>query len=325
MDKINRKILETIKPEIFHSSRAFGNYFEGWYYKFVSDTDGSTLAVIPGVSINENDPHSFIQIFSDFDNTVRYLKFPLSKFSFSGREFRTTVNKSSFSLDRIYLNETGEDGKKIFCDIHVFNHDKISKSLLQPGAMGIFSYIQNMQCNHHILSMRSTARGVAKLNGERIDFSSSRAYIEKDFGESFPSKYIWMRSNSFDDDSTSFMCSIAEIPFGRFSFTGFISVFKSNDIEYRFATYNFSSFNILSCYAESCEINLENVLAKLSIKASSRHPLSLKSPSNGIMSSHINESLSGELKIDFQDKFRKIRKTAVSNKAAVEIEFYKEW
>ena len=77
--------------------------------------------------------------------------------------------------------------------------------------MGPFKYFP-MECRHGIISMRHTLEGRLKLNGKEIDFTNGLGYIEKDSGRSFPSSYVWVQANDFDEPC-SIMASVADIPF----------------------------------------------------------------------------------------------------------------
>jgi hypothetical protein len=46
-------------PEIFQGSLNGKNYFEGWYFKHVSENADDAFAVIPGISLSD-DTHAFI-------------------------------------------------------------------------------------------------------------------------------------------------------------------------------------------------------------------------------------------------------------------------
>ncbi len=67
-------------PEKYHGKENSRPYFEGWYFKLSSPEDDFSLAVIPGVSMgqDEKDDHSFIQVL--FGNNSHYVKFPRDKF-----------------------------------------------------------------------------------------------------------------------------------------------------------------------------------------------------------------------------------------------------
>lgn len=74
-----------------------------------------------------------------------------------------------------------------------------------------------------------------------IDFNGGRGYIEKDWGRSFPSAYVWMQSNHFSTPGISVKASVANIPWIRNSFVGFIAGVWLGDRLIRFTTYNGSA------------------------------------------------------------------------------------
>ena len=92
-----------------------------------------------------------------------------------------------------------------------------------PNIMGPFTYIPNMECNHGVVSMSHTINGSIQLNDETWEFKNDKGYIEKDWGTSFPKRYIWIQGNHFKNTNTSFMLSLAHIPFIGFSFEGLIA------------------------------------------------------------------------------------------------------
>jgi len=101
--------------------------------------------------------------------------------------------------------------------------------------MGAFAYVPKMECNHGILSMHHTINGQVLFHKEassEIDFTKGRGYMEKDWGTSFPSSYLWVQANHFEDPDTAFMISVAHIPFGLFSFTGVIANLHYKGKEY---------------------------------------------------------------------------------------------
>ena len=79
--------------------------------------------------------------------------------------------------------------------------------------MGPFSHLSFMECNHAILSMKHSVSGILMFNGKILNFDQGIGYIEKDWGTSFPSSYLWCQANDFFTRTTSFFLSIATIPF----------------------------------------------------------------------------------------------------------------
>ena len=65
-------------PIIFQGSLKKKNYFEGWYYKMVSADKNYSLALIPGISLNKDNSHVFIQVFLTYKNTeLNHKKFSI--------------------------------------------------------------------------------------------------------------------------------------------------------------------------------------------------------------------------------------------------------
>jgi hypothetical protein len=96
------------------------------------------------------------------------------------------------------------------------------KSFFSPGIMGPFSFVPFMECYHGIVSMDHSIEGHLNIDGSFIEFNGGRGYIEKDWGRSFPSAYVWMQTNHFSSEGISIKASVANIPWLGSSFVGFI-------------------------------------------------------------------------------------------------------
>jgi len=51
-------------PEMFQGNKKKKRYFEGWYFKMVSEDGQSILSIIPGISLSSDgsEQHAFIQV-----------------------------------------------------------------------------------------------------------------------------------------------------------------------------------------------------------------------------------------------------------------------
>jgi len=130
---------------------------------------------------------------------------------------------------------------------------------------------------------------------QTFDFTGGKGYTEKDWGTSFPSEYIWIQANHFEDASTSFMCSIATIPFGLFSFRGLIANLHVKGKEYRFATYNRTKVEnfVIDKYRVKFDLVKSDVI--LTCEALLTETGALKAPQKGEMQRTIKEGLSGDV------------------------------
>ncbi|MPN29068.1 hypothetical protein SDC9_176516 [bioreactor metagenome] len=87
-----------------------------------------------------------------------------------------------------------------------------SDKLLNAGIMGWYRFVPFMECYHGVVSLTHNLNGKIYINNEVHNFKDGKGYIEKDWGSSMPSAWIWMQSNHFNENNSSFMLSIANIP-----------------------------------------------------------------------------------------------------------------
>jgi tocopherol cyclase len=176
-----------------------------------------------------------------------------------------------------------------------------------------------MECYHGVVSMNHTVNGILRMNNEEIDFENGKGYIEKDWGTSFPEKYIWIQCNNFSSRKTSVFCSVANIPYMKKSFLGFICNILIEGKEYRFATYNNSTMHVESILNGKIILLLENKEATLRLEANIRETAELIAPKLGRMEKIIKEGLSGGTKFCLYDKQKQIKFEDVGSMAGIEI------
>lgn len=291
-----------VHPEFFQGNHKKNYYFEGWYYKFVSHDELTTVALIPGVSINKDDSHAFIQVFlsknmgNDVSLKTVYFRFDINDFKYDHKQFSVSIGQNTFTKKRISLHlSNGEIS--IEGSLKIENLTPIKASVLVPNIMGFFGYFNFMECYHGIVSMSHNLVGSLKINHNLILFEGGKGYIEKDWGKSFPRSYVWLQSNHFRESSTSFMFSYADIPFLGLYFKGLIANLIYRDKEYRFATYNGAKIKRELIGKGTVEYTVKRGRYLLKIKAQSDHQINLASPRNGKMVEQIKEGLSGKIHI----------------------------
>jgi len=70
--------MNVFKPEVFQGKLTNKRYFEGWYFKHVSKKLDFVYSFIPGVSLNPENPHAFIQVINGITGYTQYIEYPLS-------------------------------------------------------------------------------------------------------------------------------------------------------------------------------------------------------------------------------------------------------
>lgn len=295
-------IKKTFHPEYFQGNRKRKNYFEGWYYKMVSRDGGSIYAVIPGISYGRDSEHShsFIQIINGRNGKTGYFSFDIDDFSYARDSFKIAIGNNSFSDSHVRLNiERGDEEIKGSLDF--FNLKKLPKSILSPGIMGWYAFVPFMECYHGIVSLDHAIKGALYIEGEKIDFDGGVGYTEKDWGQSFPSSWVWMQSNHFNE-AVSFMLSIARIPWLRSHFIGFLSVLMIEGTVYRFATYTGARIVELRISDDEVFATIEDGSHVIRVNAFSSHAGLLRAPVSGEMDRRIAESIDAAVEISLSGR-----------------------
>lgn len=283
-------------PEIFQGEKYLNKnnqYFEGWYFK--NTKNKNSISFIPGINIDE-EKKAFIQVITN--KTSYYIDYDIKYFKFNVDPFYIQIGENIFSKDGIHIDiKQSNQSPNIYGDTSYSKKKEIKKNLLNPNIMGPFSYIPFMECNHAILSMKSLTKGSITIKQEKMNFDNGDAYIEKDWGTSFPKTYIWAQGNEFQNENASFMISIANIPFSLFEFRGLICVLIINNKEFRFTTYNCTKIIEYEVIDRLINITLKKGIYNLNIKLTYDIGFKLAAPVKGKMEKDILESISSSITV----------------------------
>lgn len=315
-------IRRVLNPAWYHGHHVSAPFFEGWYYKLVTAHADKKYAIIPGVFIHQDtaQTHAFIQLLNGVTGESSYHSF--RAFEALPNAFDVRINKNNrFRLDSLSLAVDDEHGKiqgeLQFSDLHPW-----PVSTLSPGVMGWYGWLPFMECSHGILSMYHKIHGTLEIHGETVDFTGGHGYIEKDWGSSFPSAYIWQQTNHFDIPNASLSASIATIPnLGR-TFTGFIVGLLYNNHLYRFATYNNSKVDKLLISDTAIDWVLYNNHYELRMLSTRSSGGLLMAPQKTDMHRRISETMNATIEVSLTDLSGSRRRTifhSVGHHAGLEV------
>ncbi len=306
------------RPEVYQGKKKPVSYFEGWYIKLVDAAGEQVWSFIPGVSYSA-DSHCFVQVIHANTGKTWYLRFPEEDFLSSRKVFQTNMGLNRFSSKGMKLDLSHPDlkvkGELIFEDPRPF-----PATFLSPGIMGWYGYAPMMECYHGVVSMQHRLSGSLEINGAELSFEGGKGYIEKDWGRSMPSDWIWIQSNHFEEDTgASFMLSLARIPWMGGFFPGFLSFAMVGGKLYRFATYNRSAVSLIEINDDAVHIKLQNGSYTLTVIVYRSIGGILKAPRHGKMEREIQESIVSRLNLELRDKQGKLLFKGDGNHAGLEI------
>jgi tocopherol cyclase len=286
------------RPWIYQGKGKNHDYFEGWYYKNVQKDGENVLSFIPGVSLGK-DPHAFIQVIDGKSGRTWNNRYPLDSFRYQDDPFQVQIGDSSFSRDSLMVALAEPDIKG---ELWFQNRKDFPRRFLAPGIMGPFTYIPFMECYHGVVSMDHGLSGRIHMEGQTRDFSGGRGYIEKDWGKSFPSSWIWVQGNQFAEPGISLMFSLAKIPWLGSEFNGFLCFLLYGERLELFATYNGAKIQDHKFDGKTLEVSIKRGSKLLRIKVQQRNAGDLIAPVAGVMERVIKESVDSRVEFVLEDK-----------------------
>lgn len=293
-----RYVQLTFHPERYHGYEKRPPFFEGWYYKMVSADRHTRFAVIPGIFLSDDlaRHHAFIQVFDGISGHATYHRFPAEAFEAGKDRFYVRIGENTFTHDRLSL--AIDDGlRTVSGDLRFRGVIPWPITLASPGIMGPFGFLPFMECYHGVLGLDHEVEGYLKIDDITNDFTHGRGYIEKDWGQSFPSGWVWMQTNHFELPGTSLTASIANIPFAGSSFIGHIVGLWHQGRLHRFTTYLGAPTEKLDIDERHVEWTLRNRTHRLHIRAMRADTTPLPGPDKIEMGKRVPETLRSHVEV----------------------------
>lgn len=288
-------IYSTLHPAVYHGFEKKPPFFEGWYFKMVSADERHKIAIIPGVILGQEE-HAFVQVLDGVAGSTAYVTFPMAEFRADKQRFEVQIGENHFDEKHISLALNSTE-VQLTGEVRMGSLNPWPVSLLSPGIMGWFAWVPRMECYHGVLSFTHGLQGTLTLNGKVMDFSGGKGYIEKDWGQAFPSAWVWFQSNHFAGASACITASVAVIPWGGRSFRGFIVGFWLEGRLHRFATYSGAHINRLQIFDDHVDWVLRNQEHRLFLKATRVEGGLLRGPTRQDMGQRVMETLNATVEV----------------------------
>ncbi len=284
-------------PEGFHGNGKTRNFFEGWYFKIVSEDQSQKWAVIPGIFRGlggSSRDEAFVQILDGSTGRSWYHVYPVEDFQASETSFDVRVGDNHFSSKQVKLNLPQLKGElKITTELKPW-----PVTLASPGIMGWYGLVPFMECFHGIVSFSHQLEGRLEVEGKQQNFTNGKGYIEKDWGRNFPSGYIWLHSNHLKNyEDASLIGSAAIIPWLGKPFRGFILGLHHGGKLYSWTTYNKSKEELLTIDDSHISWKVSGPSGELELKAERKRGGLLHAPLREAMHQRVEETLDGVVEV----------------------------
>ena len=287
-----------LDPARYQGRSRHSPYFEGWYFKLVDQAEQQRYAIIPAVFLTEGGegPHAFIQVLDGVSGSMTYIPYPLNEFQAAPDRFEVRIGPNLFTSTSMQL-DIQHPGLRLQGNVHFVAPQPWPVTLVSPGIMGWYAWVPRMECYHGVVSLDHALQGGFTLNGQALDFSGGRGYIEKDWGQSFPSCWVWMQTNHFEIPGVCLTGSIAMIPWVRQAFRGFIMGLLHQGRLYRFATYTGAKTEHLRVTDAAVSWRITDRLYSLDINAQRSRSVELRGPSKVDMGKRVPETMTAEIEV----------------------------
>lgn len=269
-------------------------YFEGWYYK-TSDFHHA-IAFIVGISKNHKEEHAFVQMIDTQFHESIYLKYPLHDFFCEEDPFCIRIGNHFFKEHEIYLSD---DKNQLYGKLQLGKFKELQTGFFNKGIMGPFSYLSFLPCYHEVISLKHHVEGTINYKNKKIVFEDAIGYLEKDYGTSFPSAYLWVQSNH-SIKHTSIFLSLATIDL-PISFIGIIGIIQMSNHQIRISTYDFAKVKEIRYHEHHIYLVITQKAYKIIMDIYSYYEFDLKAPVSAKMSNDVKESLQGVCNIQLYE------------------------
>jgi tocopherol cyclase len=286
-------------PAEYQGGRVRRRYFEGWYFKQVDAEERHIVAVIPGISYSADgaSKHSFVQVVPSSGGGAHYYAYPAEAFSADpSAPFSIRVGPNTFSTEGMVL-DLKDEAHDVRGEVRFGSWTPWPVTALSPGIMGWYRFVPRMETYHGVLSMDHALDGWVAVDGEHFDFHAGRGYIEKDWGRSFPSSWIWAQSNNFERPGISVTVSVAKVPWMTSHFVGNIAGLLLDGDLHRFATYTGAKLTCIETGSNEAHFTVADEHEELDVHVRGCQALILQAPVLGAMEGRDAESLGGTIDV----------------------------
>jgi len=198
-------------PNAIHADSS-STFFEGWYYRVLDPTNRESYIVIVAYGRAAGATNAFIQVSRSSDRktwTTSIPGFDVNALQRKAGTFDAAVGGVRFTANSIKGSFVASNGERVDLDLAI-SGCRYWGAPSDPGSrvtMGFAVQAPGVNTRWDVHHLRSLADGTIVTNGARKTFTKAYVHQEKNWGNGFPSHWIWMQANQFNGKDAAFVAS----------------------------------------------------------------------------------------------------------------------
>jgi tocopherol cyclase len=196
-------MLSRYRPTRFRGHFDRSNFFEGWFHKIYSERHQASFVIIYGYTTGDSDDRfGFMQIHvPKQEPTILYFK--REEVNCDRKKHEVRLGSNVFSLNEIHVHT-----EELTINLK-FSGNNPLKTI--KNSMGYHYFIPNLPCYHAVCNASHMVTGEVCAKSGRYFLQDETAYLEKNWGTSFPNQYVWLHAIDPLNPESSLLLSQAEI------------------------------------------------------------------------------------------------------------------
>jgi len=268
-------MLKRFKPTLLQGNLDRKQYFEGWFQKVYSADHNASFIIIYGFATGHTaDKMGFIQLHIP-QHKPQMFTFHKSEIQCDSHQHRVQFRDNIFSKNEIKIH-TSE------IDLNLSVKANQIKSEYN-NTMGNYYLIPNLPCYHAVVEELHHLSGEIRCFDTQYVLSNAKGYLEKNWGISFPDKYIWLHAFDPNNPQNQILFSQADIKWLGKSFLKHVGYIKFLDttIDLRRLKKCHISYERINDKEESIVITAQSIRIEIVVYLNEK--VHFIGPQNGLM------------------------------------------
>ena len=245
------------------------NHFYNWSLRIIDEKVNINISISFGITTNEMDPLSYIQVVDVAKGTSTLYKYDYSDFS---------ISRDTIFIGDNYISDEGIFIKTKDIEINLAIYDKtiVNKSFFKPRHIWKIKRVYN-NMKTDVIFDKIMFKGQMNYKNETI-FIDEIGSIFKNYGRNYPKEFIRITGNHFNKDiSVYFMMTLTN--FRKQKVRTYSALLIHNRIEYWFKSSFFTRVKIKAIGKTQLTVRIKRKRYKLIFNINTIDSVTIKIPS----------------------------------------------